>query len=207
MIVGRACLFGVAMAVALGTAHPAIAGQSTDTGTATFSVINECSVAGSTIDLGTFLTTQTFQDVANANGYFDANDNWFEGTRGTGYVNLGSITCDSGVPYTVNIQGSGPDGAILMDIGGKKVAASIWIKSIGAQTLADASEPNLGAYASDISWEHPSGVGSGTPQTTLGTVPLGLGWVKQQNGGTAELADQLGTAGTYVNTLVYTLNF
>lgn len=207
MFVGRACWMCAAGAFALSTAQPAMAGTSSATGTVSFTVVNECSVAGSTVNLGTFLTTQTFQDIANANGYFDADDNWFEGTRGTGSVNLGSVTCDSGAPYTAAIQGSGPAGAITMSIGGKTVYASIWIKSIGGQVQADALVPDLGAYASDLSWDRPSGVGSGTPQTILGTVPLGFGYVKQQNGGTAELTDQLGTAATYADTLVYTLNF
>lgn len=50
-------------------------------------------------------------------------------------------------------------------------------------------------------------MGTGTPQLITGTIPLGFGFVKQQNGGTADLTDPLGTAGTYADTLVYTLNF
>lgn len=195
------------MALALGTVDPAMAGTSTATANVTLKVINECSIAGSTVTLGTFLTTQTFQNIANLNGYFDADDNWFEGTRGTGSLHLGSVTCDSGVPYTATIQGSGPEGAVVINVGGKKMTASIWVSSIGDQVQADALVPNLGAYASEITWPPASGVGTGTPQLITGTIPLGFGFVKQQNGGTADLTDPLGTAGTYADTLVYTLNF
>ena len=204
---GKAGLFSAAMALAMGTAAPATAGTSIATATVAMMVANECSIAGSTVSLGTFLTTQTFQDIANENGYFDADDNWFEGTRGTQSLNLGSVTCDSAVPYTATIQGSGPDGGIVMNIGGKKMTASIWIKSIGEQVLADDVVPNLGAYASDLTWPRPSGAGTGTKQVIKGTIPLGFGFVKQQNGGTADITDPLGTAGTYSDILLYTLNF
>lgn len=204
---GRAFALGPALAASIGLAHPAHAGTSTAAGTANFTVLTQCSIAGSTINLGTFTATQTFQDVANAHGYFDVDDNWIEGTRGTGSLNLGSVTCDSAVPYTANIQGSGPGGAIILDIGGNKLNATVWIKTIGNQAQADAVAPNLGAYASDTTWPTPNGVGTGAPQAISGTVPLAFGFVKQSNGGTANLTDQLGTAGTFTDTLVYTLNF
>lgn len=188
-------------------ANPAFAGQSTDSKTAIFSVVSTCSIAGSTINLGTFVTSNTFEDIGKANGYFDASENWIQGTRGLGYANLGSITCDSGVPYEITIRGSGPNGGILLNVGGKSVASSIWLKSIGDQTMRDYLVTGLGSYTSDLSWVRPTGVGSGAAQTIIGTTPLGFGWVKDSNGATALPTDKLGTAGTYTDTMTYTLNF
>lgn len=207
MFVGRASWIRAAIVVALSAAQPAMAGTSSATGTVSFTVVNQCSVAGSTVNLGTFLTTQTFQDVGSVNGYFDADDNWIAGTRGTGSLNLGSITCDSGAPYSMSIQGSGPEGAIVLSVGGKSANASIWVTSIGGQAQTDEFGIGLGAYASDLTWSRPQGIGSGAPQAILGTVPLGFGYVKQANGGTANLTDQLGSPGSFADTLVYTLNF
>lgn len=207
MKVNKPYLIGAAMAASLMIAHPAIAGQSTATGTASLTVINQCSVTGNSINLGTFLASQTFQDVGVVNGYFDPDENWVEGSRGIGTLNLGSVTCDSGTPYSLRIMGSGTRGSVRVNIGAKNVVASVWVKSIGGQVQVDPFGGNLGAYVSEASWDPAIGVGSGAPQAVLGTIPIGFGILQSLNGGDALPTDQLGAAGTYADTLVYTLNF
>lgn len=98
-------------------------------------------------------------------------------------------------------------GSVRVNIGAKNVVASVWVKSIGGQVQVDPFGGNLGAYVSEASWDPAIGVGSGAPQAVLGTIPIGFGILQSLNGGDALPTDQLGAAGTYADTLVYTLNF
>lgn len=198
----------VACAAALlatpGLAH---AGTSTATGSASMNVLNQCSVTGANVNLGTFTTNNTWADVAAQLGSMQ-NGNYNAGSQGLEYANFGSVTCDVGTPYTVFIRGSSSEdsGNDIIDglkftLNGKKVNAWIYIKKIGGVTVAD-SGFFRGAGARAFDWGA-TATGTGSPQTIMGSAPFDffLGT------STAALTDKLATAGTYSDTLTYTLNF
>lgn len=203
----RSALLGAAIATACAVASPALAGQSTATGTASFNVVSQCSVSGAAVDMGTYRVTDTFQTVADTISYVNASATWVPGSRPPGTTTLGSVTCTNNLPYALTIKGPGTFGAAVLDIGSKRVAAGIYIAKIGNQIQPDSVVPGLGAYVSVNGYAPASGVGTGAPQAVMGTIPLGFANLKTANAGTAELTDQLGTVGSFSSPLTYTLTF
>jgi len=184
----------------------AIAGTSTATGTATFNVVNQCAVTGTTVNLGSYLTTDTPQTIGQRIGYYDDDTFAFvAGANGIGSVNLGSVTCDNGTPYTVAITGSNSDKDIKVNVGNEAVLFQAFIKKIGNTTMADGwAGSNYGGYGNPNDGTT-SATGSGVAQPIMGNIiPL-----VQSYGlaGFLERTQPLGAAGNYSDSLTYTLSF
>lgn len=204
----------VALAVALiaapGLAH---AGTSTATGSANFNVINQCSITGATVNLGTYTSSNTVGDVAADLGGVDLNFDYIAGNRGVEYANWGTVTCDIGTPYTVEITGtnSNPEdyatGAIQfnwVDASSqqKSMKFQAVVKKIGDDIVPDNFEwwPGAGAIVSIYFRSKAAGVGTGLPQEIRGSA------VYDQDASQGIRTDLL-KPGTYTDTLTYTLNF
>lgn len=195
----------LALAIAL-TALPGVAhaGTSTATGTASLTVINQCAVTGASVNLGTFAAGSTWADVAASLGRSDSGSNYTAGSNGQEYLNFGSVTCDSGAPYTLTIKGTamGTAGAIKLTHNGKVVTLLPGVKKLGGNSVSD-SNVTFGGTGGQV-WQTPlAGTGTGTAQPLLGNVTLGF----SATGTTALATDSLGVAGTATDTLTYTLNF
>lgn len=194
-------VLATALAALPGVAH---AGTSTATGTATLTVINECTVTGATVNLGTFTSANTWGDIAAALGRSDSGSDYTAGSNGQEYLNFGSITCDSGAPYTLTIKGTatGDAGAIKLTHNGKAATFMPGIKKLGGNLVADSNATFAGAGVQV--WQTPvAGTGTGTAQALLGNVTLSFAGADT----TALATDTLGAAGTASDTLTYTLNF
>lgn len=210
-IVTRRAL-GLGLLALPGLAH---AGTSTATGTASFNVVNQCSVTGTTVNLGTYTTSQTWGGVANTLGAYDYGG-YTAGTSGQEYINWGSVTCDAGTPYTLEIKGGSahpysPGGIVFLrnelvpgsgdwDFG---VHFNPFVKKIGATVIPDNDLPGLGGYVGSIP---AAAVGTGAPQAVLGSVTMN--WTTSWATWTSGLSptDQL-KADSFSDTLTYTLNF
>lgn len=193
-----------AMALAAGVAAlpgAANAGTSTATGTANFNVVSQCAITGSNVHLGTFTASQKWSDIANELGYWSGSA-YTVGQRGTEYIQWGSVTCDTGVGYTVKITGSGPN--IILNINGKSGGFNGRIKKIGTVTLADSAGALLPNTGVSMSLGTAAGTGTGAAQPIVGSVILSYAG---GDGTTAQPGDVLTTAGTYSDTLNYTLTF
>lgn len=188
------------------TSNAAYAGTSTATGTASLKVLNQCSVTGANVNLGTFTTTQTAADVAAYLGYLHGQDGllYTPGAMPDGAMVLGSVTCDAGTPYTLRIDPAVDGVAEIysffeLTLNGKKLGFSTWARKIGDQTLGS----NWGSvdawYMSDFN--PAAAVGTGVPQQIIGNVYLEAYYSQM------ELTDQLGQAGVYSAPQIYTLTF
>lgn len=195
-------------------ASAASAGTGTASGTATLNVVNQCTVTGGNISLGTFRTTDTMQTVANQIGYQDGTT--FEnvpGTKGIGTVSLGSVTCDTGTPYTIAMRGSGWASTVNIQMPTGVIELYLMVKKIGDYDVPDGNAfiNGFGKQASPDLW------GSYTDQTPLGTTANGASqqimgstimWLQPTSSdGYIGADEQLGTAGVYTGSWVTTLNF
>ncbi|MFM2300697.1 MAG: hypothetical protein RLZZ84_433 [Pseudomonadota bacterium] len=193
----------LALAALPGVAH---AGTATATGTATLTVVNQCSVTGATVNLGNYLTTNTWGTVGASLGQLSGTT-FTAGSRGAEYLTFGSVTCDNNVPYTLSIVGTGSStnavGAIKLTVNSKVMTLLHGIKKVGATTLADSNSTFAGAGQLMTNGGLVSATGTGAAQTLLGNVTISPG----ATGSTAALTDALTTAGTYTDALSYTLNF
>lgn len=190
---------GLAIAAMPSLAH---AGTETASGTATFNVVNQCSVTGASVNLGTYTSSQLLIDIAEELGAIDNTDTYNVGSRGQSYVTWGSVTCDNGTPYTLNIQGtSGNPGMIKFDdpAGNFRADFDIFVKSIGGTTIADTDAAVSGAGAK-ASASPVAGTGTGAAQEILGSAVYNSGL--SSGSYTTPL-----TVGTMTDTLTYTLNF
>lgn len=197
--IGKVALAAAAVAVLPGVAH---AGTATAAGTATFNVVDQCSVAGATVNLGTYLTTNTWNDVANELGKWVTS--YAGGTKGQEYLTWGSVNCNTGTPYTLNISGSSvhalTPGGIQMTQNAKAVRLSVFVKKIGTTVIPDLyAGSNAGQY---MGGNRTAGAtGTGAPQTVAGSVTFNA------NASDALLTDSLAVPGAVSDTLTYTLNF
>lgn len=185
-----------------GVAH---AGSVDTTSTATFHVIDMCSVRGRTVYLGTFSTQQTWGDVGRELGYYDGISSYFNGVyqlagfkpgnKGFDYAEWGSVLCTNGVPYNLKITGSA-GGYIRFPGNGYDVLFMPMVKSVDGQVLSDSS----------AEWP-----GQGKAVNLLGVDMTGTGTEQFFHGGAymfhyADLNERL-TPGVKVDTLTYSLNF
>ena len=183
----------LALATALvalpGVAH---AGTSTATGTATLTVINQCTVTGATVNLGSYTTSNTWANVGAALGSYNGTT-YTAGSLGQEYLNFGSVTCDTGTPYTLTIKGTatGVAGAIKITQGGKVATFLPAIKRVGGNAIADSNATYSGTGA-QVYTSPVASTGTGSAQTLLGNVTLSF----SASGTTALPTDVLGTAGT-----------
>lgn len=180
------------------------AGTSTANGTASMSVVNQCSVTGANANLGTFTASQKWSDVASALGQFDGS-NYTVGTMGQEYVNFGSVTCDANWSYTLIMAGTatGVNGAIKLTVNGKVMTLFPAIKKLGPWTRSDSSTTFAGAGTMMQGRSPFYGGGLGMATNLMGSAIV----APAASGSTATLTDGLGTAGTYSDTLSYTLWF
>ncbi|MEN9683171.1 MAG: hypothetical protein RLZZ427_922 [Pseudomonadota bacterium] len=198
-------LSGAALALALaalpGVAHAG--GSAAASGTATLTVINQCSVSGTTVDLGSYLTTNTWGTVGAKLGQL-VGTTYTAGTNGPDALNFGTINCDDKLGYNLAIAGTGTTGAIKLTINGKVMQLLMAVKKIGASPIGDSAGtplPGTGAYL--LNGGKAGGTGTGAAQSIFGSVTVSPG----TTGSTAALTDQLGVANTYTDSLTYTLSF
>lgn len=199
-----ALLFVAGMAA---TSNAAYAGTSTGTGTATFKVLNQCSVTGANVNLGTFTTTQTAGDVAASLGYLQGVDSDLltRGTMPDGALVLGSVTCDAGTPYTLRIDpavsGAPQVFSLLgLTLNGKGLALSTWARKIGDQSLGSNWASSIDAWYMS-NFNPAAAIGTGAPQQITGNIYVETAYSEMQ------LTDQLGQAGVYSAPQIYTLTF
>ena len=194
----------VAAAAVFALPGVANAGTATATGTASLTVVNQCSVTGATVNLGTFLASSTWASVAAELGHNKGGGVIVTGTRGTEYLTWGSVTCDNGMAYTLSIAGTSGrlGGAIKMIVGGKEAVLTPHVKKIGAIVQTDDawSGTGFGAFVGGSGRPPATGTGTGTAQAIVGAVQF------HQSTSIATLTDAL-TVGVYSDTLTYTLNF
>ena len=209
-------IFSACLAVLVGfvSASAATAGTDTATGTATMSVINQCTITGANVSLGTFRTTDTLQTLGDQIGYQDGrSDQFVAGTDGVGTVLLGSVTCDNGTPYTITMDSTGADGGLEIQLPNGIIYLYPMVKKIGDQVLPDGA-PNLNGFGiwptsanlAVYSYTTPVGtVANGAPQVILGNV---VPWVPPAPvDGYMGRDQQLGTAGVYSGSWTTTLHF
>ena len=193
----------IAAAAVLALPGMAQAGTSTASGTATLGVVSQCSVTGANVNLGTFTVNDTWQTVGDQLGASYTMLTYSPGSRGVEYLNFGSVTCDAGTPYSLTIKGTGTviNETIRLTVGGKTVTLYPAIKKVGATTLADSQGGfPVGVWAWLFSGI--SATGTGAPQALIGNSLLHI----VSSPGTLT-TDKLGTAGTFSDTLTYTLHF
>ena len=180
------------------------AGTSSASGTASLRVVNQCTVSGVNINLGTFKAADTWADVMAVHGSTDIDGNYFPGSAGDRSLTWGSVTCDAGVPYTVKMSGRSSIGLSMVqfDVNGKKMYAWQMIKEIDGATVPDTYYLiGAGLWGSDGA----NGIGTGAPQLIKGNLVLDPTMSVAPDAATA--ADSLATAGSYVAGLDYVLTF
>lgn len=195
-------------------ALPAMAGTSSATASATFQVVNQCSITGSNVNLGTFRTTDTLQTVANKTGYQDGTTyELVAGTDGIGTVPLGSVTCDTDTPYTISMRSNGWSGSLTLNLPGGIIELYPMVKRIGSYEVPD-GEPYFNGFGK---WASPDILATYSERSPLGTTANGsaqpimgniIPWVYATHTGDYIGGDeQLGTAGVYSASWVTTLDF
>lgn len=192
--------FAVAVMALPGAAH---AGTGSATGTATMAVVSQCSVSGANINLGTYLSTNTWFTVGNATG-INFNGGYTAGSQGQEYLNYGSVTCDAGTPYTLSIAGTGTSGTVKVTVNAQVGAFQPAVKRIGGTVVTD-SDGGFAGVGNIMTTRPLSATGTGTAQTVLGSVLLtspGAGF-----GSTNSLTSQLTQKGVFTDTVNYTLTF
>lgn len=190
------------------------AGTSTATSKASMTVVSQCTVAGATVSLGSFLSGNTWREVGNQLGIRGTGGRL--GTLGTEYANYGSVTCANGVPYNLMITGSHTTavapGSAQFKIGTATAVFIPYVKKIGATVVPDNNwgGGGYGAYAgSTAAGNLPAAVGNGAAQAILGNFALYPEPSAAATGGTAAafLDAKVGPVGSYSDKLNYTLNF
>ena len=181
----------------------AVAGTSTATGAASFNVTNQCSVTGATVNLGTYLTSQTWAHVAAELGLW--NNSYTVGTRGQEYLTWGSVNCDAGIPFSLNLRGTSAHpwvpGGLRFTVGGAVLHFNPYVKKIGQTTIPDSpgSPSGAGAYIGQTN-APATAVGTGGPQEIRGSVTYNAA-------ASGNLSSALTATGAFTDTLTYTLNF
>lgn len=160
----------LALATCLAGASAASAGTSTATASATLNIVNQCSVTGTNVSLGTFKTTDTMQTVANQIGYQDGTTyQLVPGTNGIGTVSMGSVTCDNGTPYTISMRGNGWASSVDIALPGGLLELYLMVKKIGDYVVPDGD-----AYVNGLGKEaSPEMLAIYSDQTPLGTTANG----------------------------------
>lgn len=179
------------------------ANTSTATGTVSMTVLDQCSVTGATVNLGTYTANQTWGDVGAAVGSLDGMYNFYPGSLGAEYLNFGSVTCDAGVPYTLSIRGTYSSfGEIGIAHNSKRARFFPAVKKLGGTVIADNWTSGSGHVFQD--GDDLSAVGTGSAQSLIGSAfmfNLASTWDAPSD------SDTLAVAGVSTDTLTYTLNF
>ena len=198
--VSKLAIAAAAIAALPGVAH---AGTATAQGRAVLNVINQCTVTGKNVNLGTYTASNTWGQVGAALGSYNGST-YTPGSLGQEHLNFGTVTCDAGTPYTLSIKGGSSivPGAISIAHNGKTATFLPGIKKLAGVAVADSSATYPGTGA-QVGTGTLAGTGSGVAQTLFGNVTLSF----TAAGTTALATDTLGVAGTATDTLTYTLNF
>lgn len=204
----------LALAVGFAGASAASAGTSAATGAATLNIVNQCTVTGTNVSLGTFRTTDTVQTVANQNGYQDSTTyDFVPGTNGIGTVHMGTVTCDDGVPYSISMQGTAWAGGMDLQMPAGNLLLFTTVKKIGDYIVPD-GDTYLNGFGKEgspealpyYSEQSPLGTtANGAPQQIMGNIVAFL--YPTHTDGYMGGDEQLGTAGVYTGSWVTTLNF
>lgn len=179
------------------------AGTGSASGTSIMTVVNQCSVSGTNISLGTYLGTHTWYTVGNATG-INFTNTYTAGTQGQEYLNFGSVTCDAGTPYTLSIAGTGTGGAVKLTVNSSVSAFQPAVKRLGGTVVSD-SDAAFSGVGNIMTTRPLSGIGTGAAQTVLGSVMLtnsGVGL-----GSNFLLTSPLTQKGVFTDTITYTLTF
>lgn len=205
-MIHKASKLALAAAAALWLPAAAQAGATTANAQASFNVDRQCSVSGATLDLGSYRTFNNWQDVANVLGYFSSV--YIAGSKGSQYLNYGSINCTSGTPWAVRIIGTngglssnGVTYYMTTPSGTKFIRMSMWVKKVGNIVYPDVLPSHNGLGDSPQTANRIVGTGTGVNQNIIGSVALGFGGT-----GSVLATDSL-TQGRYVDNLEYTLTF
>lgn len=201
-----------ALIACFGGGSSAIAGAADNQKTASMAVIDTCRVQGSTVNIGTFTTTDTMQSLADKVGYgLDSTNQWVVGTDGTGSVTWGNITCTNGVKYLLTITGTGASGIGRVNTANGWFSAFQYVSQIGDTVIKGPGQLEQWGYAANpiflanYGLKGLEGTGTGKPQVVKGSIPTWLIDRAGTNvGGQLLLGDKFGAAGTY--TEKYTLN-
>lgn len=191
-----------ALAVLPGDAH---ASTETATGTAALNVVDQCTVTGATVNLGTYKATQNWTDVGTALGSYGQGVPYYVvGTQGQEYANYGSVTCTAGWPFSLWIRGSAAlrTNAIKITLNGKSATFLPAVKKLGGVTVRDFGTVFSGAGGLGIYGI--SGVGTGTEQSLIGSAILDF--TSPDNTSTLIIYG-LGASGTASDTVTYMLSF
>lgn len=199
----------VALAVAA-LPSAAQAGTATATSTASMTVINQCTVTGANILIGSFMTGKTWREIGTELGIRGTEGR--QGTRGSEYATYGSVNCGSGVPYTLKIVGSHTSGqapgGVEFKIGTQTAVFVPYVKKIGAVAIENTWGGGFyGAYVSTTG--SPPVIGTGAAQAIVGSFALHSDAGALSNATTAAgfLDSKVTAAGSYSDDLTYTLTF
>lgn len=205
-----AVLLGLAFVMPSPSAHAATAER---TVYVSFTINGQCTVNGGAVNLGTFLTRNNWSDVANSLGYYAPVSRgvlagYKQGTRGLEYANYGTLTCDNGTQYTLDIAGSGSSKSIKIQMGANTVSFRPILKRVGSDVV-----PDNGTDAVLVGTGHHfaegvySGVGIGVAQELRGSAIIDASAGSETTARfDSSLEDRL-LLGSWTDTLRYTVNF
>lgn len=197
-----------AIAVATFAALPGIAQAGTNAATAnvTMQVASQCTVSGADVYLGAFRTTDTWSAVGTKHGYMTNGFTYVQGTAGQESLKFGSVTCDAGLPWRLQIKGTSSNasntGAISIMLNGKISIMYPAIKRVGGVVISDSNTywPGTGMQV----WSNIlNQTGTGAPQDLLGNVSVAF----YATGTTANPTSTMGWSGSASDTLTYTVSF
>ncbi|MFM5908801.1 MAG: hypothetical protein ACKOPO_14625 [Novosphingobium sp.] len=175
-------------------------------------VVAQCEVTGANVSLGAYKTTDTVQTVADQVGSLVFSPwGYTAGTAGIGTVQLGTVTCSNGTPFTVHLAGSGLYEAVEIAIPAGSIAMYPTIKKIGDTQLPDGGSwmhgfgKEAGPNGAPVDGIEPGAVATGTAQQIMGNTAVLI--QPTANYGYVAASTPLGTVGTYSGSWTATLNF
>ncbi len=167
----------IAVAAAFVAALPGMAhaGTSDDQGSAVFDVVTQCSVTGANVDLGAFLTTQTWGDVAKELGEVNSsNPDPIYGTKGKTYVKWGSVTCNKDLEYFVQMHGSTASARVVFTHNGKAIGFLPFVEELGGVTGFGIPGASIAGTGKSLYLGF-TATGTGARQDMLGSAMLRFG--------------------------------
>lgn len=205
-----------ALAACLGGSSAAMAGTATAASKATLTVVNNCSIEGANVNLGSYKSNDTVRQVASVLGYQDSADSVLkQGSNGIGTVSMGSVSCENGVIYTIEMTAPGTTvGDPKLTLGNNKsLYLFTVIKKIGDTVMLDAYDIYKGFgkganphWSKNFATGAPGATGNGKVQPIMGNVILYL-YQTATADGYLGADDQLGNSGTYSTSWTSTVKF
>ncbi len=198
----KIALSALATAAALCLPAAAQAGTSTTTSTASFTVAEQCSVAGATANLGTYRADQTWGDVGNVVG---ANRDGIILNRNSGaaYLTFGAVTCSAGLPYTLVIRGNFDGVGSYFLVNGEVAFFTPFVKKLGNADVRDSRPVDYFGMGTQFG-DSIAGVGTGTAQAIVGSMIAEFSQIPKSG---AVQSTPLGQTGQHATPFQYTLTF